>query len=428
MSQRVLLIAYYFPPLGLSGVQRVAKFAKYLPEFGWDVSVLTALPGTYFAYDESLLKEMERPGVTIHRTSSVDPTRIPFKKNIQLPSDSRVRWTSYLSQSLFQPDNKIGWYPFAVRRGKALLAEQEHHAILSSAPPYTAHLIGAELSEISGLPLVVDYRDDWLQNPRHIYPTKWHHNVAQKMETRVFSVARQSISINDPIRYLLSKRSRGLMDADQHGVIPHGFDPEDFSDHAGKPNPDLMEFVYAGVFYDAQKPDTFLNGLARFLAISPRSRSRIRATFLGLFPESSKQLVEKLKIGANVHYGGYVTHPEAIAAIRRADVLWMTIGKRSGASGISTGKLYEYFGSRKPVLGLVPDGVASDSLQNYGAGVIVAPDDPDDVAVAIGKLFNQWESGTLPVPDEAFIAGYDRRELTSQLASILNNVTMSVAE
>src|SRR5215467_8305543 len=40
--RRVLFIAYTFPPVGGAGVQRTTKFVKYLPQFGWNASVLTA--------------------------------------------------------------------------------------------------------------------------------------------------------------------------------------------------------------------------------------------------------------------------------------------------------------------------------------------------------------------------------------------------
>src|ERR1019366_1061289 len=54
----VLVIAYYFPPMGLSGVQRTMKFVKYLPEFGWRPIVLTAGEMPYYAHDDSLLEEL----------------------------------------------------------------------------------------------------------------------------------------------------------------------------------------------------------------------------------------------------------------------------------------------------------------------------------------------------------------------------------
>ena len=181
--RRVLVIAYYFPPMGLSGVQRVAKFVKYLPEHGWQPTVLTIEPAGYYAYDTTLLHEVKQAGVAICRTASWDPTRF-FRRHqtIPLPSEPQRRRLSTVSQLLFVPDNKIGWLPHALRAGRRLLKERAFDAIFSSAPPYTAHLIAARLSRQSGVPLVVDFRDDWVGNPRHVYPTPLHRYLNGRLE------------------------------------------------------------------------------------------------------------------------------------------------------------------------------------------------------------------------------------------------------
>lgn len=419
MNRRVLLVAYYFPPLGLSGVQRVSKFVKYLPAYGWDVSVLTVKPRSYFAFDSSLLQDVERPGVVIHRTSSLDPTRLFPKRNVGMPGESRRHLFSRISQVLFQPDNKIGWYPFAIRKGKRILANSPHDAILSSAPPYTDHLIASTLAESAGLPLVLDYRDDWIDNPRHSYPSSWHKNRASLQEKRVISTAKSIVSINSVIQANIRSRiGNGPTDTSHH-VIPHGFDPDDFRD-AVEVDGRRMILFFGGIFYDAQQPDTFLRGLKCFFDQNPAAREHVVATFAGYLPDSAVELVSILELSNVVDHRGYMTHEDLIQELQKADVLWMTIGKQAGSEGISTGKLYEYLGSRKPILGLIPEGVAKKTLVEYEASYIVEPDDVNGVAVAIYNLYRQWESGTLPVPPEAFVTLFNRKRLAAKLANVLN--------
>ncbi len=422
MKKRLLLIAYYFPPLGLSGVQRVAKFAKYLPDEGWDVTVVTPSPGAYFAYDESLLSDVDRPGVFIARTRSIDPTRLAAKRAVSLPGERRRRWFSLFSQTLFQPDNKIGWYPFAVRKGRDILRQQRFDAIMSSAPPYTGHMVAGALAREFGLPLFLDYRDDWLENPRHTYPSAWHRRLSARKERRVLQTASAISVINEPIRTSILSRCEGLVDASDIFVLPHGYDPEDFRDVNTSIDTDKMEFLYSGVFYDAQRPDTFLKGLERFLAQRPEARSIISARFLGLLPADTPVLLRSLGIEDIVRHDGYVPHSEVVKAISHASVLWMTIGRRRGAEGISTGKLFEYFGSRKPILGLVPEGTARKQLEQYGASRIVSPDDVEGAAAAIGALFDLWNSRSLPVPDETFVSRHDRKLHARTLAMKLNRI------
>jgi hypothetical protein len=103
-----LFIAYYFPPMGLSGVQRSVKFAKYLPENDWDVSVLTTTPSVYYAYDETLLEELNNPKITIYRTPP-DATRLAKKKGSNL-----IRYPSHFSQKLKELSSNLFCSPIAV--------------------------------------------------------------------------------------------------------------------------------------------------------------------------------------------------------------------------------------------------------------------------------------------------------------------------
>ena len=113
----VLVIAYYFPPMGLSGVQRTAKFTKYLPEFGWRPIVLTAGETPYYAHDESLLDELapliERNHLRIVRTkeSGAPASKVAKKdgKSLKLPSAWYQRLRSKLIQTFYQPDSRIKW-------------------------------------------------------------------------------------------------------------------------------------------------------------------------------------------------------------------------------------------------------------------------------------------------------------------------------
>ncbi len=417
--RNLLVIAYYFPPMGLSGVQRVTKLVKYLPQHGWQPVVLTVAPGGYFAYDAAMLAEVEAAGVEVRRTASLDPTRLFGRRTVALPrEDRRQRWT-LLSQALFVPDNKIGWLPSAVRAGRELLRTRRFDAILSSAPPYTAHLVARSLSRWSGLPLVADFRDDWLGNPRHVYPTPLHRALHRALERRVCRASRFVTAINEPIRAGLALRNTGRADAPSYRLMPQGYDPADFEVAPAPRAPGRMRLLYSGVFYDAQTPDYFLRALAALLDRRPALRLRIEAVFVGLFPEASRHLVDALGLADVVRCTGYVSHPEAVANLRAADVLWLTVGARPGAEGISTSKLFEYVGARKPILALVPEGAARDALEPYGAAFVAPPDAEQEIEAALAALVERWEQGTLPRPDEAYARRFDRRNLAGEWAHLL---------
>lgn len=416
-ARRVLVVAYYFPPMGLSGVQRVAKFVKYLPEYGWQPTVLTIDPGGYFAYDHALLDEVEVAGVEIVRTPTWDPTQLfGRQETVSLPSEGRRQWLTKLSQCLFVPDNKVGWFPHAVRAGGRLLREAPFDALLSSAPPYSAHLIAAWLSRRHRVPLLLDYRDDWVENPRHWYPTPMHRALHAHLERWVMHRAARALTINEPIRQSLARRTP---ETAVH-IVSQGYDPADFDVHP-KPEgrPHRLRLVYSGIFYDAQTPDFFLRALAQLIDAVPDAAARIEACFVGLIPEASKQLIHDLGLDDVVRLVGYVEHREAVAYLRGADVLWMTVGRRPGAESISTSKLFEYFGARKPILALVPQGAAQQALQGHEAAYVTPPDDVPAIAEALRQLYAAWAEGRLPEVDSGFVEQFDRRRLAGVLADHL---------
>ena len=418
--QDLLVVAYYFPPLGLSGVQRVAGFVRHLPDYGWQPTVLTAKPGGYFAHDESLWAPIEDMGIRVIRTRSLDPTRL-FRtgRTVRLPSESRRRILASVSNWLFIPDNKIGWLPFAVRAGVQIARTRTFRAIFSSAPPYTGHLVGQVLSKHLGIPLITDFRDDWVGNPRHTYPTVVHHRLHRWMEKNVLLRSSAVTAINAPILNAIQKRHKGLQV--RGDVIPHGYD--EYEPRNLFPRSKRLTLVYTGVFYDVQTPDYFLRGLRRYIAHHPEMRAQLSIIFAGLVPNGFHDIVRTLELEDIVHYMGYLKQSEVVELHHAADILWMTIGSRPGASGISTGKLFEYMGTGKPILALIPPGTARETLHCYRSSYLATPESLEEIVCVLKQIQNDWQKGTFPEHDPTFRLKFRRRYLTQELSKLLDSVT-----
>jgi glycosyltransferase involved in cell wall biosynthesis len=424
--KHVLVIAYYFPPLGLSGVQRIAGFVRHLPEYGWQPTVLTAKPAGYFAHDNSLWAPIQEAGIRIIQTRSLDPTRF-FRagSTVRLPQESKRQVLAKVSNWVFVPDNKLGWMPFAVRAGLREATLQSFSAIFSSAPPYTGHLVCRKIARRLGLPLIIDFRDDWVGNPRHTYPTPLHRQLHVRLEQQVLQRASAVTTINRPILDELQTRHEHL-NIPGH-VIPHGYEDQRASAATRTNHKNQLCIVYTGVFYDAQTPEYFLRGLREFLIQHPDMRNRVSAIFAGLVPEYFARLVRSLELEQVVQYVGYLEHSSVVPLQQKADILWMTIGSRPGASQISTGKLFEYMGTRKPILALVPPGAASDMLHRYGAAYIVSPEDVNQATQALSRIRNDWRDQCFPKPDEAFVSTFSRKHLTQKLSDVLNTIVQAKA-
>ena len=420
--RQVLVIAYYFPPLGLSGVQRIAGFVRHLPTYGWQPTVLTVRPGGYFAHDQSLLAPIEDMGIRVIRTRSIDPTRLYRSgTTVKFPKESKRRILSSLSNWIFVPDNKLGWLPFALTAGLRQASMTKFNAILSSAPPYTCHIIGKILARRLRIPLITDFRDDWVGNPLHIYPSKLHQSLHLLLERSVLQSSSKIMTINSPILEALTERHREM--EIQGEVIPHGFDERMKSARKSNQMGKKLKLVYTGVFYDTRKPDYFLHGLSAYLEENPSMRKKMSAIFAGLVPHGFRDQLRSLKLEDIVEYVGYLDHSGVLQLQQKADVLWMTIGNRPGSSGISTGKLFEYMGTQKPILALVPEGVARQTLEQYGAAYFAERDRPEEITSVLHQLVIDWKANNFPGPNTEFISRFSRSCLTRTLSKVLDSVS-----
>lgn len=418
--RKVLVIAYYFPPMGLSGVQRTLKFVKYFPAFHWMPTVLTVSSTGYFAKDESLLKEVVPLGVEIIRTGSYDPNRL-FRKQevVKMPAERTRKLLSRISDSIFIPDNKIGWKSFALKRASELLRKQKFDAIFATAPPQTDFLIGKALKEKFRLPLMIDYRDSWLDYPFKFYPTPLHQYANYKLEKGVLRTADAIIVTSRRVKELLLRRYKFLTYNDVQ-IISQGFDPEDMKvDSANKlPKIDKMRITYSGVFYEDRTPEYFLEALHLVYKNNAKLRGRIEACFVGAFRDEHVKIVNRLGLQNSVNILGYLEHAECIRYLLASDVLWVMMGDDKS----SPGKIFEYIGARKKILGCVPQGMMRSTIEEAG-GVCVEPRNVPKIAETIISLYEQYERRQLRGPRPDVVDKYNRLTLTGEVAKTLSALT-----
>jgi glycosyltransferase involved in cell wall biosynthesis len=414
--RRVLVIAYYFPPMGLSGVQRTLKFVKYLPQFGWQPTVLTVQPRGYLAKDDSLLEELAGKDVRIERTNAAGPGRFVSRGAVvKFPAEWVRRALSMASDTFFIPDNKIGWKRQAVSKALALAREQPFNLIFATAPPFTDFLIGRELKAKLGIPLVLDYRDPWVEYPFKFYPTPPHKWWNIHLERKALRASSHVVTTNRRVKELILRRHRFLTYNDID-IISQGFDPEDFLRAAALPVParsHVMRFAYAGVFWEDRKPDYFLRALHEIFKENPRMRGRIEAVFVGHFRDENRRLVARLGLHDAVLARGYLPHSDCIRELTAADVLWMVVGDDVG----SPGKTYEYIGARKPILACAPEGFLKTTVLAAG-GMVVSPKDVPAIKKSILELYGRWERHMLTGPAEDVVKGYSRVFLTGELVKL----------
>ncbi|MBD3223796.1 MAG: glycosyltransferase, partial [Caldithrix sp.] len=250
--KNVLIISYYWPPAGGPGVQRVLKFARYLPEQGWRPIILTVSRGAFPAIDNSLTTEVPDDCV-VYRTANPEPDQwynrlTGARKDTALPvgvlAKDKQGWKQrlafWLRLNLFIPDAKLGWKPFAVHAARKIIKNHRPSVIFSSSPPPTVHLIARKLSKRYHIPWIADFRDPWTnihyyQNRRSRL-SQW---IDRRLEQKVVRDSTKAITVSPPFARLIAGNQ-----ADSMHIIPNGFDASDFDDEA--PQASAFRLVYVG--------------------------------------------------------------------------------------------------------------------------------------------------------------------------------------
>lgn len=418
MKRKVLVIAYYFPPMGFSGVQRTAKFVKYMTEFGWEPTVLTITPKAYYAFDETLLKELEERNIRIVRTGSKDPTQKIVNQS-KLKSEFIRKILNRISQTFILPDNKRFWMKPALKEARKLLEKENFDIIFATAPPYTDLRIGARLKKEFDIPLILDYRDAWLDDGLSFYPTPIHRWIVKAMEREVLHRSNKIVVYTRQIKEHLLKLYP-FLSADEISIIPHGYDNEDFEINF---TPDTektkLRITYSGAFYEDRTPKFFIKAVEKLFYERPDIENQIEFYFIGKFPSHYFKRIKNSRLKYTFSFTGYVDHKTNIGYLLNSDVLWLMIRHKKNPHLYATSKLFEYIGTGKPILACVPkNGAAAFILKDYGASFIAEPDNVEEIKNTLIQIFELYKNGNLPSGDKSFIDQFDRKKLTHELIKI----------
>lgn len=435
--KNLLVIAYYFPPSGGPGGQRVLKTVKYLPHFGWQPFVLTVSNGQFPAIDESLLEEIPE-SVLVERTRIFEPYDI-YRKIIGLkpgtaidvnvikkegqPTSVKQRLAEFVRATFFIPDARIGWIFSAVKAGKELIRKHKIDAIYSSSPPYTCSIIAKKLKKFSNLPWIAGFRDPWtgfISTPkRWVIPAI----IDSHLEKSVFKTADFVECAWEGIIKDAFKKYPSL-DPTKFIHIPNGFDSSDFPEIEFKPN-EKFTLTYTGSMYGRRNPDSFFKAIEKLITSGEIDPNDIKLIFVGRFGDEIYDMFNKVTFNDNIEIHSYVPHKKSIEFILRSDVLLLVVDESKESEEIVPGKVYEYIGTRKPILAIAPDNSSIAKLiKETQTGFVAHQNDIDRIAQNYLAFYQAWKKKSLIInPDEQEIIKYERKESARQLAELLNSFT-----
>ena len=414
---KVLVIAYYFPPMGLSGVQRTLKFVKYLKNFNWQPTVITTGEVGYFAHDNSLTKELDDLNIQVIRIGGKEPNAMLAKfGTIKLPTEVIRKILNRISQTIFIPDNKISWSKKAYKKVEEIISNEHFDAIFVTCPPFSAFSYVSQIRKKSDIPIFVDYRDLWYESYFSFYPTPVHKHLHKKEEYNALKAVDRVLVTNRRIKEKLLK-DFPFLSFDDIVILSHGFDPEDFERIPAHPKPkNKLVIMYSGIFMAYNTPKYFLKAFKELSVERPDIAAEIELHFVGYLGKENRKLVRKLNLQEFVKDFGYVNHDDSIAKIKSADVLWFMVDRLKNIDAILPGKVYEYVGAQKPVIACVPDGAAKMAVEEYGAGFICEPDNISNIKQTLLTVYELYKKNQLPKPEETILEKYRRDYLTEILS------------
>ena len=421
MSRRVLFIAYLFPPIANSGTQRPLKFAKYLPQLGWDPLVVTAQRVSEHRQDQRLLEDVPldmrvvRVPMLNDRIGAVAST---LGLGMVKPETIAEGISWRLRNHWQSPDLYALWRPTARRAAMKLYREVGFDAIYATGFPWTSLLTGMDVSKLTGRPLVADFRDLWASEDLF---TSDDLGRDQVMEAEVVDHAAAILSISSSMTDRMVAAHPSANPAKFY-TIPNGYDPSDMARIEPWPR-QRFRIVYTGVWKKGYGLDSLYDAIETIAKTEPALLANVEVMAAGFEPGPAHER----GLSDYVDELGVLSHDDAVALMRSADVLYLRNFEGIRQEWCLPGKIFEYLATGRPLLAVTrPDGEAGRLIERIGGGVVI---DPTDTVGLLRTLTVALRRGALEVPpqDQGLLRAFERPALTRLLASVFDTVTRQTA-
>ncbi len=447
-NKRVLFVAYQFPPAGGIGVHRVVKFVKYLSLFGWDASVLTVSNPSVPITDDSLCADVPEK-TTIVKAKTWEPD---YSWKQKLASETKPAASSSTQKKRFlkpllkstanlflQPDLQILWYKNAVRAGRKLLREVKHDAIIATAPPFSSFLVGRKLAKKSGLPLILDYRDEWgISNAywENKQPNFVSAAIQSRMQKRLLKDATLAIATTPSSCESVQRTADQANSTVRCEYIYNGYDPDDFkqNDSASASRKDygngLKKFrlAYVGTLWNLNSIEPLVDAMLMLNQQSPELSEQIEFVVAGRRTPEQEALLDQLEqLPCQIVRLPFIGHDEAIQLMQTSDCLVLLNSNLPGAERIVNGKIFEYIAAEKPFLLISPPGDMWQLTSDCPYAHPCDPASPEEIAVALESRIKQFCEGIAPDAGTWSPCSHQRKGRAEQLARLLDEVTFSTS-
>ncbi|WP_159522067.1 glycosyltransferase family 4 protein [Sunxiuqinia indica] len=423
--KKVLIITYYWPPSGGAGVQRWLKFAKYLPEFGWEPIIYTAENPETPALDESLLDDIPN-GIEVHKLPIWEPLNAYKKFTGRKPTEKlgagflseskapklRDKLAIWIRGNLFIPDAKKFWIRPSSTYLEHYLKKNKVDLIISTGPPHSVHMIAYRLKRKFALPWVADFRDPWTEIDfyQHLNLSGYADRKHKVLEKNVLDCADLIVSVGNKMASAFSKKTKT-----KQIVITNGYDDDDIPKRTNPVDPERFILMHVGSINKDRNHSIFWNALKSLIEENSEFSEKFEFHLIGKLDHSVHIDVEENGLSKWIKILPYVPHSEVIERLQAASVLYLPLNNTQNADGILTGKVFEYFAAKRPILAIGPEnGDLGDLLKKTETGEIVNFNDLEKLIQVLSEFYSKYRSKQLSISSKG-VENYSRKNLTEKL-------------
>ncbi|MBQ0152104.1 MAG: glycosyl transferase family 1 [Chryseobacterium sp.] len=429
-QKKVLIITYYWPPAGGPGVQRWLKFAKYLPEFGYQPIIYTPENPSYPLMDETLVKDVPE-NIEIVKTKIWEPYQLAEKLNKsnkkfkagQFDVGTNQSWKSKLSiwvrGNFFIPDARVFWVNPSVKYLENYLKVNQIDTIVTSGPPHSMHLIGLNLKKkLPNLKWIADFRDPWTEISyyKHLKLTKRSDDKHRQLESSVFKTADVTLATSYTDAENFRKNGANAF------CITNGFDENDSKNTQVSSSSTHFTISYIGVLEQLRNPENLWKSLQKLVDSNPQFAEDFKLKFVGRVDDKILQNLENSVLKNHLQNMGYLSHDKAILEMENSTLLLMTNFPDASSKGIIPGKIFEYLATGKQIISFGPDDAdVATILNKTDAGHHFGYADESKITEFILEKYQLWKLGNLS-ERKGNIEEFSRRNLTKNLSEILDQL------
>ncbi|MGH9462653.1 MAG: glycosyltransferase, partial [Vicinamibacteria bacterium] len=355
------------------------------------------------------------------------PTDVAYRNRWDATRGSEtlsMKLRRYILSFLSLPDPHRNWILPAVIEAVRVVRREEIGCILTSCPPYSAHLVGLLVKWITGVRWwIADFRDPWMTTgAKALSPTcSASLGIERWMERTVVRNADRVIANTEMLCEGL-KRAYGSLSPERFICITNGFDREFFSSFAHLHKDRTFTIIYAGSFYFGRTPEPVFQAVHDLLREGAVARQDIRVRLVGqcrsVEGRPIAELIERYGLGNVVEVLESVSYNQAIEMIRRSHLALLLAPNQPYQI---PAKIYDYMGAGTRVLALAKEGATADLIRKTEIGAVFDPSDIAGIKSFVGRSLEECgTAGCWIKPDAA--NQYDLDSISRRLADELNGL------